>query len=84
MVNFKILEIPFVSFFLDPKDITIVNFRLIGAKTAEEMSRNHSVHRRRHRRRGRTDGHGESNIPPTNYVGQEYKHPSSSDSNEKL
>ena len=62
MVNFKILKIPFVGFFLDPKNITSLNFRQIGAKTAEEMSGNYSVHRRR-RRRGRTDGHGESNIP---------------------
>ena len=47
MVNFKILKIPFMGFFLDPKDITILNFRQIGAKTAEKMSENHSIHTRR-------------------------------------
>ena len=46
MVNFKIFQIPFVAVFLNPKDITILNFKQIGAKTAEEMSGNHSVHRR--------------------------------------
>ena len=70
IVDFKILKIPFVCFFLYPKDIFILNFRPISEKTAEEMSGNHSVHRRGRRRRrrrrtdGRTDGHDESNIPP--------------------
>ena len=53
MVDFKIFKIPFVGFFLGPKYIIILNFRQIGEKTAEKMSGNHSVHRRR-RRRGRT------------------------------
>ena len=61
MVKLKILKIPLVGFFLDPEDIIILNFRQTGAKIAEEMSGNHSVYRRRGRR---TDGHGESNIPP--------------------
>ena len=68
IVNFKILKIPFVCFFLYPKDIFILNFRQIGEKTAEEMSGNHSVHGRTTddgRTDGRrTDGHDESNIPP--------------------
>ena len=46
MVNFKILKIPYVDFFLDPIYIITLNFRQIGGKTAEEMSGNHSVHRR--------------------------------------
>ena len=64
MVNFKILKIPLVGFFLDPKYIIILNFRQLHAKPAEEMSGNHSVHRRTD---GRTDTVNPI-YPPTNYV----------------
>ena len=46
MVNLKIMPIPFVGVFLNPNDITILNFMQIGAKTTEEMYGNHSIHRR--------------------------------------
>ena len=64
------MKIPFVGFFLGPIYIISLNFRQIGAKTAEEMSGNHSIYDADvDDDDGRTDTVNPI-YPPTNYVGR--------------